>query len=585
MTADSKAGAAGELLAPLLILGFAFLLTAGWNLHIQAVHNPDEARYAVPARMMLESSDFKTWLVPEFNTRPRLVKPIFFYWLIAATGAVGQKLGLDAVTSFRLGPLLMGLLTVCGTFLIGRKLFGVRCGFIAAVILMTAKFFHDISRDLVVDMTLTAFLLWAWVFALYALDRIRSSRPAFWMLLGFYLCLGFSSMTKGPALAGIFVIAPLLAMLAREGRLSDLRHTGLVWGVPLALAVGLWWFFAVEMAGHNMRAVLKTENLARAVGGKDHQHYMPLWFYIRNLFENFVPWCVLFPFVGWFTYRHLRGAEAAPAPASSTLNGERLLFCALGVGFVLLGLIVSKRALYLLPLYPFFALWLAWFWEVKFLAREGEPCGKSLSAVFVLLPALLVGGCGIVVSKRELLGLQDTELALLLILCGAIAVQLFFVSRSMAAGLRVKATFQILAAAAALCIGYEAVVRPVHERDEDSVVFYRKVCEQLNGRKVVMLGDSSNEAVWYLNRPKESIDDVRYPDLKSRFFDAGEVVLLAKERELLSTPKLKDVLIIERMLERGNDKWVMAVPDKSKTPDPSIFVPKRSRAAAVENED
>src|SRR5439155_10306407 len=120
---------------------------------------------------------WRDWLIPEFNTQPRLLKPIFFYWLIAGTGYMGKALGLALATAFRLGPLLMGLLGVIGTYLLGRKLFGARAAFIAAVILMTTYFYHQSSRELVVDMTLTAFLLWAWYFCCVALDRIAIRNP------------------------------------------------------------------------------------------------------------------------------------------------------------------------------------------------------------------------------------------------------------------------------------------------------------------------------------------------------------------------------------------------------------------------
>ncbi len=40
-----------------------------------------------------------------------------------------------------------------------------------------------------------------------------------------------------------------------------------------------------------------------------------------------------------------------------------------------------------------------------------------------------------------------------------------------------------------------------------------------------------------------AIDNIRYPDLKSRFFDVPGMVLVASMRELNSTPKLKESLM------------------------------------------
>jgi hypothetical protein len=102
---------------PLLILIVTYLVITCWNLNLQTIENPDEPRYAVPARIMLRSNSVDDWLVPQFNNADRLKKPVFFYWLIAATGGVAQKLGLEMVTGFRMGPVLMGLLAVVGIYL------------------------------------------------------------------------------------------------------------------------------------------------------------------------------------------------------------------------------------------------------------------------------------------------------------------------------------------------------------------------------------------------------------------------------------------------------------------------------------
>lgn len=577
------------------------MLTA-WNLNIQTVHNPDEPRYAVPARIMLEKNTVESWMVPEFNTKPRLQKPILFYWLIAATGAIGQALGINVVLAMRFGPLLMGLLGVIGTFLLGRKLFGARCGFMAALVLMTAKFYHDISRELVVDMTLTAFCVWSWVFVVDALEKIRGryffpgdraegrapTGSAFFPLLGFYLCMGLACMTKGPALVALFVVAPLLVMLWRSDRLGDLKRAGLLWGVPFSIVIGFAWFIAMQISGHDILGVLKRENLARAVGGKDHQQYIPCWFYVNNMFENFAPWCVLLPFAAWWTVRYLRRgpsdkSQVGVRAKKKLSDSEMLLACGLGVSFLLLGLIVSKRALYLLPLYPFLSLWIAWYWENAFLAREGERCGKAWSAGFTIAGIAVIAGITVAFRHRDELLMSGNEMPLLLILGVSIAGALYLISKSLERGQRMQACLQILAVASVLCIGYEAVFRPIRERDADSVLFYKKVSERLQGRQLVMMGDSSNEAVWFLDRPNELVDDIRYPDLKARFFDAKEVVLLMKDKEMQSTPKLAEALALEGVIERGDERWVLATPNKYVTPDPAIFVPKSKRTAKGED--
>src|ERR1051325_5947903 len=67
-----------------------FVITA-WNIQIQSIAAPDEPRYAAAARDMIRTGD---WVIPYFNGKERLVKPIFFYWLIAGLGAAGKSVGI-----------------------------------------------------------------------------------------------------------------------------------------------------------------------------------------------------------------------------------------------------------------------------------------------------------------------------------------------------------------------------------------------------------------------------------------------------------------------------------------------------------
>lgn len=578
--------------ALLALLGTYLVITC-WNLHIQTIENPDEPRYAVPARIMLRSSDSNDWLVPKFNTKPRLVKPILYYWLIAATGGAAQKLGLDMVTGFRLGSVLMGMLAVAGTYLLGRRLLGSRAAFLAAGMLMTSRFFHDVARELVVDMTLTAFVVMNCVFCRAALDRLAQNRPAFLPLLGFYLCAGLACATKGPALVAIFIVAPLLAYLAWTGNLRCLWRAGMLWGAPLSLALGLGWMIWLQTHGYDMIGVLKSENVARAVGGKDHQKYTPFLFYIVNLGENFLPWVLLVPLAVWRTIMLFK-VGAAPAsleneplthggiggPRSISVSEEfKYLLCFLAVPFLILGVVVSKRPLYLLPLYPALALWVAWAWDDALQSIEGTAGGRRWAIFLKAAAAGVVIACIAFVAVQPKIGIRDVELALAILLCFAIAAGLWSSGRSLAAGHGFKSALQVIAVGTALVIASEAIARPVRERAAGRVNFYSEMCARLDGRRVVSLGDTMNEAVWYLDRPRELIDNIRYPDLNARFFDVPGMVLLVSTRELEDTPKLKEALKpIGPPMRRGKDKYVLALPDPEHPPDPSVFEKKNKRA-------
>ena len=625
-----------------LTLATVYLVVTAWNLRIQTIANPDEPRYAAAARTMLRGQTWQDWLVPFFNAQPRLVKPIFFYWLIAATGKAGESLGLGLVTGFRLGPLLMGLLAVIGTCLLGARLRSARMGFVAAAVLMTCAEVHKVARELVVDMTLTAFIVWAWVFCHVALERIKNPVTVQWgeadehgrartntdqhglnspcrgeaerlqnpkskiqnpksflPLLGFYMCLGFACMTKGPFLVAMFVVVPLLVYLSWCGRLKDLKHAGLWWGMPISLVLGLWWSFALYKLGYDWRSFFVTENLQRAVGAKDHtSHPWPYLFYLRTLGENFSPWVVVLPFAAWWAVKqHFRfsifdfrlshlGRQEAEGPGGeqienrkSKIADQRFLLCALFVPFFFLGLSVSKRPLYLLPLYPYISLALAWVWDEALLTREGEPVKRAgLAGMWAFSLAVVAAGVwcarfwlpqqgGSPLEAMALIGFSAT-----LAVCGVAA------ARKMQRGRRYRASLWLLAMGALFCVGFETVWRPMNERMANRQEFYREVDEALKGRPLVMLGHTSNEAVWYLDRQGERIDNLNFPGLKERFFGASRTRLLASVKDLAKKPALKKAIKTAPVKAmRLREEYVLAEPDPAHPPSPEVFRPVSER--------
>ncbi|HYF49683.1 MAG TPA: glycosyltransferase family 39 protein [Planctomycetota bacterium] len=571
----------GALKALALLVG-VYLVVTCWNLQIQAIANPDEARYASPAREMIRGAD---WMVPYYNTKPRLVKPIFFYWLIAVTGSVGQAAGIAIDTAMRLGPVIAGLFAVVGTFLLGRAMYSTRAGLIAGLMLSSTYFFHDIARQLVVDMTLTAFSVWANYFAFLALQRVEAKRSPALPLAAYYLAMAFVSLTKGPLLAIVFCMAPPLVFLIWERKLWLLSQAGLLWGLPLFLIVGLSWFIAVHHSGHDMWAFFMRENVGRALGRKDHQRYTPFVFYLLRLGEHFLPWVLLLPFAAWWSWQR-KTAGVAFHSTAETASRSRLLACWILVPFIILGIAVSKRALYILPIYPYLALWIAHAWDEGFLSREGQPVARStVTTIKLLMIAVLGGGVFVAFMLDRFEHLPNEQLAAGLVFL-AIAVCGFLAAQHLQRGARFSASLLVLFAGAFLAIGYESVIRPFEEREVDSRNFYAQVREHLNGRHVVVLGHTANEAVWYLDRPKDNIDNLRYPDLKAKFFESPGTVLLVPEKELNKKiigerSLLKEALIIEGKVQRYKTTYLLAVPNPAVTPDPAIFAPVGKNAAAA----
>jgi len=579
------------------VLTLVYFFATGWGLGIQHIVSPDEPRYAVRARNMLHGGDP---IVPFFNGHPHLEKPALFYWLLVVSGTVAQFIGVSLDTAgFRLAPLFMGWLAVLGIYLLGRRLLNPRGACVAAVILMTSYQFHDVARELVIDMTLTAFLLWSWLFFHIALGRLERGARSFWPLLGFYLCLGLACMSKGPFLVGIFSTVPLVAYLFWTRRQKLLARAGLWWGLPLALALGLSWFVALKSKGYDPTPFFSVENLARFFGRKDHVHRVPFLFYLYSLFQIFAPWVVLVPFAAWWSYKtwhdvrhsarlsnglplptgeitpHNRGgitAPPCPLPAGEMKisDGAKLLACALGISFVIMGLSQSKRHLYLLPLFPYLALWLAWFLERTFLSREGEP-GNKASVYLLDMRVMLAPACFACTLWLPQAGGLPVETAGCVVLCIVMWIALAMTARALKQGKRQRTVCLLLTAAVLLAFGREAVIRPIHERALNLGEFYAEVKDKLADRRLVIAGMNSNEASWYLDKTLSPIDQVSVPELENSFYGTPGTALLVRE-DALANPALKGCVIpLSGKITRNKETFVLVVPDPAHPPDPAAF--------------
>ncbi len=324
---------------PLLIALGAVLFII--NLGAYDLWPPDEPRFAQVAREMVQSGDY---LAPHINGHPYTEKPPLLFW---AQAALSIPFGDVTEWPARLPSAIAGLITVLLTYLLARRLYGTRVAFWAGLILVTTQRFWWQSRFGQIDMLLTAcltgalLLFWLWH---------TGHRPA--LLVGFYLCVAAGALAKGPPA----VVFPLLmAITFYWGRGEERRRLHLGWGLLLVAVVVCLWLVPARFsiasetsadAGANMASNLYRQTVGRFFLGVAHAK--PPWFYIEKLPLDLLPWGLFLPWVlHWVWKRRREGPEM------------RFLLSWILPALVFFSACIGKRAIYLLPLYPAFAILLS----------------------------------------------------------------------------------------------------------------------------------------------------------------------------------------------------------------------------------
>jgi 4-amino-4-deoxy-L-arabinose transferase-like glycosyltransferase len=245
----------------------------------------DEAVYAEVARGMSVSGD---WVRPAWNGAPFYEKPALFYWLTAALYAV---IGVTPVA-----PRAVSLLaTVGGLFFLAvevRRRLDARAAEAAVWLAGATLLPFTLGRLGLLDALLTASM----TVALLAFSRgLEAGEARRWLALG-YLATGVALAVKGPAfplLLGAILLAE--ALLGRR-LAATLRSSGMAWGVPLLLAIGLPWYVLAWRADGSafLDELIGAHTLSR-LAAPMQGHAGPIWYYLPVLAVGLMPFSALLP--------------------------------------------------------------------------------------------------------------------------------------------------------------------------------------------------------------------------------------------------------------------------------------------------
>ncbi len=340
----------------LLLLGAAGL---AWALCLgtRDLWPPDEPRYALVAREMLEGG---SWFLPHVNGHPYPDKPPLLFWMIALASRLAG--GVSQVTAV-LPSLVSGLLAALGAARIAYVLPGrraVRAPLVAAGLLVVSWRFVLQATVGQIDMLLAAGTTWAFLLLVLGagLDPGGSPRPRLAVLA--WGVMGLAILAKGPV-GLVLPLGGLVSGLLLAGERVPWRRLAPVTGLALLLAVLAAWLApasleALRGGNTSWLANLLFRQTAVRYFASWH-HFRPPWYLFVVPLYDFQP-LVLFAAPGLLALpRAFRLARRPGAAPGDRREARALLLLAGAVAFILVFFSVprGKRAVYLLPAMPLLA--------------------------------------------------------------------------------------------------------------------------------------------------------------------------------------------------------------------------------------
>ena len=539
--------------------------------------DPDEPRYAVVAREMVEDGD---WLMMHLNGEPYPDKPPLYFWAVGllskATG------GIDEFTA-RLPSAVSGIVVVALSMLLAGRMFGRRTGALTGAILASSYIIIGQSRYVHMDMPLAmvmmlmflvlyrgAFIrkdprLWLPFFALGAvgilikgpvgllvpvfagfafltfLKVVNLPQPGLWAVM---LAVNAFLGTLVAGIVGMLIcIAPAVVILLATKGLKPIATRWFLIGLVIFVVIVSAWLVPMLIKAETQqpglaKEILVTQNFGRF--GKAFSHEAPFYYYYFTFPMLLIPWIFVLP---WACAPIFKKESLSHAERRS-----RLFLFAWVVGiFVFFSLSSSKRELYVIPALPAVAMLAARYFDrllagakTALTATGGIKailavfCGVMATVGLGLLPALYFLGK----SKRESVrhaGELAAQHALPLAVACAVLLTVAIIGLVAALKGRWKRCLAATTAGLLLCVcAAEFLIMP-------SIVNPLKSARTFTAESLGEVGN--HELVWYGNvregvlfYGRRKVREIRNPEELAEFMENGQ------ERFFLTTDHRMEIL-------------------------------------------
>ena len=354
-----------------------------------------EPREAIVSYSMLQQGN---WILPRNNGGEMAYKPPFFHWCVAAVSAVNGEV--TELTSRLPSAIALTILVLC-TFAVIAKRKGEKTAMITALLMLTCLELHRAGCNCRVDMVLTMLT----VCALYVLFKWyeKGMRGVPWIAV---LLMSLGTLTKGPVGSIIPCLVMGVFLLLRGENFFKTFFKFIAFGILSLILPALWYYAAYREGGQAFLNLMLEENVGRMTNTMSYDSCVNPWPYnVMTVIAGFVPWTLL-AVISLFFLKYGKPALNLSALWKrfthyiKGMNAFNLFsLVSIVVIFIFYCIPQSKRSVYLMPIYPFIAYFLARYmiWLSDNHPKAIRIFGSIISIAGIMLFGVFVAlKCGVV---------------------------------------------------------------------------------------------------------------------------------------------------------------------------------------------
>lgn len=351
-------------------------------------HTRGEPREALVAQAMIAEGN---WTLPITNGTDIAYKPPLFHWAIATISSLTGQV--TEYTSRMPSAIALAIMILTGFLFYARRR-GKETAFLASFITLTNFEVHRAGVNCRVDMLLSALM----VLALYALYQWAEKRLKGIPWLGI-LFLSGAFLTKGPV--GMVLPCAVVAIFAwiRGFGFGRIFIRFLLVALASCILPAIWYIAAWRQGGDTFFTLVYEENVLRFLGKMTYASHENPWHYnVMTVVAGFVPYTLLL-LMSIFTIKYTR-ITSKPKQWWNQLRlyikgmDDTRFFSLLSIVimFVFYCIPKSKRSVYLLPIYPFIAYFIAEYilWLVKNKPQSVKWFNQFMCGLGIMLTTLFI---------------------------------------------------------------------------------------------------------------------------------------------------------------------------------------------------